>query len=78
MSPENNFKQMIFIENIPEVQVAAIQNLLNEKIKQHKIKILIPELDVYIASDMNELSSGYVIILYDGFKPLDQKDLEEQ
>jgi len=32
LNPENNFKQMIFIENIPEVQVAAIQNLLNEKI----------------------------------------------
>ncbi len=49
--------------------------MIIETCRENKMKILCPDLDIYIPLDSKDLSVGYIVIIYDGWAPPDLTDI---
>ena len=64
----NNYSKLMIIDNIPVLQYEGVVKLIEEVCREQKMKILIPEIDIYLPHDSDQKTIGYCVVLYDGWE----------
>lgn len=78
LDPTQFFNNILIINNVPELSASVAKNIILEAIKKQKMKVLAPDLDIYIPTTSDDLTVGYAVILYDGWEFPDPSEVKSE
>lgn len=76
LSPRAFFSNFVVINSLPRLSDAVVKKAILEAAAESRMKLLMPELDVYVPSDSEDMSVGSAIVLFDGWEFQDPASLK--